>query len=161
MDRGDGRVDAPPDWAERSQGIWPGHSAPPPLALTAQDSVPRRTATIGGDTTPGGMPTFWGFVCGSRSHGTGSCVPSCRWRTSTPPSQEVVPLAADPWTPRDCWCLQPCGRRVLGHTVIFHDVRILHTTLLLSTLSSSFPREFPPTYRDTRDIAALTPCVVW
>ena len=42
--QGDGRFDAPPDWEERSQEHAPGLSAPPPLALTTQDSVPRQTA---------------------------------------------------------------------------------------------------------------------
>ena len=37
--QGDGRLDAPPDWAERSQGIDSGLSAPPPLALTSNGEV--------------------------------------------------------------------------------------------------------------------------
>ena len=52
--QGDGRFDAPPDWAERSQCICAGHSTPPPLALTAQDSVPRQTATHSGGHCAGG-----------------------------------------------------------------------------------------------------------
>ena len=52
--QGDGRFDAPPDWAERSQRKDDGLSTPPPLALTAQDSVPRQTATHSGGHCAGG-----------------------------------------------------------------------------------------------------------
>ena len=140
MDRGDGRVDAPPDWAERSQGIWPGHSAPLPLALTAQDSVPRRTATHRGGHYAGGYAYFLGLRVG-RVPMVRSCVPSCRWRTSTPPSQEVVPLAADPsrllvlaaWWEEGPWTHSNFSRRP----------NFTHHALILHTLQQ-FPSRVPP-----------------
>ena len=151
MDRGDGRVDAPPDWAERSQGIWPGHSAPLPLALTAQDSVPRRTATHRGGHYAGGYAYFLGLRVG-RVPMVRSCVPSCRWRTSTPPSQEVVPLAADPsrllvlaaWWEEGPWT----------HSNFLRRPNFTHHALILHTLQQ-FPSRVPPHIQDTRDIAAL------
>jgi len=77
--QGDGRFDAPPDWAERSQGKDPGLSAPPPLALTAQDSVPRQTATHSGGPAPGGMPNL--VLCVGRVPLVAVWLkPSCRWR---------------------------------------------------------------------------------
>jgi len=156
MDRGDGRVDAPPDWAERSQGIWPGHSAPLPLALTAQDSVPRRTATHRGGHYAGGYAYFLGLRVG-RVPMVRSCVPSCRWRTSTPPSQEVVPLAADPsrllvlaaWWEEGPWTHSNFLRR----PNFTHHALILHHSPAVSLESS-------PPHTGTHEILRLSLCRV-